>query len=88
MTENLVNGQKYRVATNAAKDVWNVLSFETSAIDVKFKDGTTGEDKAAALKETGSKLSNLTTDISEIKKVSSLPGDAASHPTTLYLITD
>lgn len=36
--------------------------------------------------ETNSKLYALTTDITEIKVVASLPTDAHLHPTTLYLI--
>lgn len=95
MTENLVRNQKYRVAKDVTKDVWDVLSFQTMASDVKFQDGETGENKANKLRQTAEKvdtvsekLNTLTTDILEIKKVSSLPADAASHSQTLYLVTE
>lgn len=88
MIENLLKGQKYRVAINADTDEWNKLSFETCASDIKYNDGQTGEVKSDKLKQVSAKLDALTTDITKIKRVSVLPSDAASHPDTLYLITD
>lgn len=88
MTENLKNGMKYRVITDAANDVCDVLSFETAASDIKFTDGENGEDKSVQLGQTMQKLNTLTTDVLEIRKVSSLPSDAAAHPNTLYLVTE
>jgi len=40
----------------------------------------------AATKAQGDAIDALTTDIKYIKYVTSLPADAASHPTTLYLV--
>lgn len=95
MKENLVTSQKYRVAKDVTKDEWDVLSFQTMASDVKFQDGETGENKSNQLNQVSSKLdkvsdklNTLTTDVLEIKKVKTLPLDAAKHPNTLYLVTE
>ena len=50
----------------------------TSSQDVEMNDGNTVE----------TALSLLNQDIKEIKVVTSLPSDAASHTTTLYVLID
>lgn len=58
---------------------YQIESAWTSASTVYMSDDTT------TVKEA---LEPLVQNISEIKVVNSLPEDAASHPTTLYLIVD
>ncbi len=50
----------------------------TSSQDVEMSDGNTVETAVSLLNQ----------DIKEIKVVTSLPSDAASHPTTLYVLID
>ena len=50
----------------------------TSSRDIEMDNGKSLQDT----------LASLTQDITEIKLVTTLPSDASSHPTTLYVLID
>lgn len=83
--ENIVTGRKYRVMKDSAQSLWERISFWTKAEDVELDDGS---DVQTSMDGLTNRINTLTTSVTEIKKVSSLPSDAASHPNTLYLITN
>lgn len=85
LNEQIVTGRKFRKCIDVANKIWQRISFWTKASDVEFNDGETAEDKVMALSNL---LKALTANgaITEMKIVSSLPSDAASHPTTFYWV--
>lgn len=70
-----IRTKKHRLLDN---NTYMLQSEWTSSRDVEMNDGKTLEEK----------LSPLTQDITEIKLVTSLPSNAASNPTTLYVLID
>ena len=85
INEQIVKGRKFRKCIDVVNTVWQRISFWTDASDVEFADGETAEDKVMALSDL---LDALTANgaITEVRLVSSLPADAASHPTTFYWV--
>lgn len=63
------------------------VSVEGDALNAENLNGL--EDRVAAgFAGVDSTLSPILQTVTEIKKVTSIPSDAASHPTTLYVITE
>lgn len=88
--DGFIKARRYRLLDSGD---YHLESAWTSANTTYMKDNsTTVQSKIESIDGNivtiNSTLQPLTQSITEIKLVTSLPSDAASHPTTLYLIID
>lgn len=73
--DGFIKAKRYRFLDSGN---YQLESAWTSSQTTYMDDGSTLQDALQSLRQ----------DITEIKVVTSLPSDAASHPTTLYLVVD
>ncbi len=87
LSEKILTGRKFRQKSGNG---WIRYSFWTKSTDIEFTDGKNAEQKVEGINSQITALNHslalLNQNIKNIRVVSALPSDAASHTDTLYII--